>query len=260
MKLYHELAEHYFAIEKNHRDISRDVSFIAALIVDRKHPALLDLGCGTGEHLALLVREGIRCTGVDISEDMLAAARRRFPNIEFIHSDMSDIDYDAAFDIVISLFGSFDYLINDADIESMLLKMRKSLKPGGTGVLEIWNSPPILKIKNKGIGPVSTTIDNGVLIKRERGFKLRNDPFKTVVEVNYQYTIDGDGLKIVRDRHVMRTFTTAEITRFLAGAGFTVKNIFANFLSEPYDENSNRMVVVFGMPSHITPQTPQRGA
>ncbi len=248
MKLYHELAEYYFAIEKNHRDISRDASFIAALLGNRKRPALLDLGCGTGEHLALLEREGIRCTGVDISEDMLATARERFPGIEFVHSDMSDIDYDGAFDIIISLFGSFDYLIEDADIESTLLKIRKALKPDGRGVFEIWNSPPIQKIRNKGIGPVSTTVDKGVLIRRERGFKLRSDPFKTVVEVNYQYTIDGDGLKIVRDRHIMRTFTTDEITRFLAGAGFMVKNIFANFLSEPYDKNSNRMVVVFGMP------------
>jgi SAM-dependent methyltransferase len=248
MKLYHELAEYYFAIEKNHRDISRDVSFITALLRDRKHPALLDLGCGTGEHLALLDREGIRCTGIDISEDMLATARLRFPDIEFVHSDMSDIDYDCAFDIVISLFGSFDYLINDSDIKTMLQKIRNALKPDGMGVFEIWNSPPIHKIKNKGLGPVSTTAHKGVLIRRERGFKLRSDPLKTVVEVNYQYTIDDDGHKIVRDRHVMRTFTTGEITGFLTGAGFTVKNIFANFLSEPYDENSNRMVVVFGMP------------
>ena len=246
MKLYHELAEYYFAIEKNHRDIRHDVSFIAALLRNRNHAALLDLGCGTGEHLALLEREGIRCTGIDISEEMLAAARKRFPNIEFVHSDMADIEYDDAFDIVISLFGSFDYLINDADIESMLLKIRRALKHDGMGVLEIWNSPPILKIKNKGVGHVSTTSNNGVLIKRERGFTLRDDPFKTVVEVNYQYSIDGDrGHKIVRDRHIMRTFMTDEITRFLTGAGFTVKNIFANFLSEPYEENSNRMVVVF---------------
>jgi len=248
MKLYHELAESYFAIEKNHRDIHHDVAFITALLRNKIHATLLDLGCGTGEHLAMLAHAGIRCTGIDISEDMLAAARRRFPSIEFILSDMSDIECENAFNIVISLFGSFNYLINDSDIESMLLKLRKALKAGGLGVFEIWNSPPILKIKEKGIGPVSMTSHSGAMIKRERGFKLRNDPFKTVVEVNYQYTIDGSGgLKTVRDRHIMRAFATDEITRFLNGAGFTVKNIYANFLSEPYDENSNRMVVLFGL-------------
>ncbi len=250
MKLYHELAEHYFAIEKNHRDISNDVSFISALIKQKKNPALLDLGCGTGEHLSLLVKQGIRCTGIDISEDMLSMARERFPgSIEFIRSSMSDIDYDNAFDMVISLFGSFDYLVHDAEIESMLRKIYRALKPGGIGILEIWNSPPIQKIREKEIGPVSTTSHGGSSIRRERGFKLRDDPFKTVVEVNYRYTIDGrEGMKTVRDRHVMRCFTTGEITRFITAAGFTVKNIFANFLSDPYKENSNRMVVLFERP------------
>ncbi len=248
MKLYHELAEHYFAIENNHRDIRNDVSFITALLRNREYPALLDLGCGSGEHLGLLAMQGIRCTGIDISADMLAQARERFPEgIEFIRSSMSEIEYDSAFDMVTSLFGSFNYLIHDGEIEAMLMKIHRALRPGGLGILEIWNSPPILKIREKEIGPVSTTSHGGSSIKRERGFKLRDDTFKTVVEVNYRYTIDGpDGMKNVRDRHVMRCFTTGEITRFISAAGFRVKNIFANFLSEPYEENSNRMVVLFG--------------
>lgn len=250
MKLYHDLAEHYFAIENNHRDIRNDVSFIIDLLGNRKNPALLDLGCGSGEHLGHLSRQGIRCTGVDISADMLAQARERFPEgIEFIRSSMSDIDYENAFDIVISLFGSFNYLIHDDEIESMLLKIRRALRPGGLAILEIWNSPPILKIREKEIGPVSTTTHDGSSIRRERGFKLRDDAFKTVVEVNYRYTIDGpEGMKTVRDRHVMRCFTTEEITRFLTAAGFSVRSIFANFKSEPYLENSGRMVVLFERP------------
>lgn len=250
MKLYHELAEHYFAIENNHRDIRTDVTFITSLLGNRTNPALLDLGCGSGEHLGLLSRQGIRCTGIDISGDMLAQARERFPGgIEFIRSSMSDIDYKEAFDIVISLFGSFNYLIDDAEVGSMLGKIRTALRPGGLGILEIWNSPPILKIREKEIGTVSTTMHDGSTIRRERGFKLRDDSFKTVVEVNYRYAVDGPaGVKNVRDRHVMRCFATGEITRFLAAAGLTVRNIFANFKSEPYLENSNRMVVLFERP------------
>ncbi|MBP7738790.1 MAG: class I SAM-dependent methyltransferase [Spirochaetes bacterium] len=247
MKLYHELAEHYFAIEKNHRDIRTDVRFITALLENKEYPSLLDLGCGTGEHLGMLVKTGIRCTGIDISADMLVQARERYPaGIEFIRSSMSDIEYENAFDMVISLFGSFNYLIHDAEVESMLLKIRNALVPGGIVIFEIWNSPPILKIREKEIGPVSTTSHGDSIIKRERGFKLREDAFKTVVEVNYRYSVDGPGgFKNIRDRHVMRCFTAAEIRHFIAKAGFTVRNIFANFNSEPYEENSNRMVVLF---------------
>ena len=247
MKLYRELAEYYFSIENNHRDINHDVSFIVGQLRVKKNPSLLDLGCGTGEHLDLLSRAGISCTGIDISENMLAAARGRFPHgIEFIHQDMADIDYTAAFDVIISLFGSFNYLIYDSDIESVLKKIHRALKPGGLVVLEIWNAPPIFKIKEKDIDLVSVTNVKNATIKRERGFKLREGNSKTVVEVNYRYTIQVNGApKTLRDRHIMRTFTPDEIKKFLFNTGFTVKQIFSNFLSEPYDENSNRMVVLF---------------
>jgi SAM-dependent methyltransferase len=247
MKLYRELAEYYFAIESNHRDIRQDVAFIAGLVASRTSPALLDLGCGTGEHLALLAREGIRCTGVDVSEEMILTARKRLPEgIDLLRSDMQEIPFSNAFDAVICLFGSFDYLIFDADIEAMLARVHAALKPGGAGVFEIWNSPPIRKIREKDVAPVSLTDYRGINIRRERGFRMRDDTGRTVVEVTYRYTIEEDGAQtVVRDRHVMRTFTPEEFSRFIAAAGFTVKSIYANFLSEPYDENSNRMVVVF---------------
>lgn len=247
MKLYHELAEYYFAIENNHRDITQDASFIAGLLAGRRGASLLDLGCGTGEHLGLLAKAGLRCTGIDVSEEMILTARRRFPEgIDFIRSDMKDISFTGAFDMVICLFGSFNYLIFDAEIDEMLGRIRASMIPGGIGVMEIWNSPPIRKIREKDISPVSVTDVHGASISRERGFKMRDDTGRTVVEVTYRYTIDEAGArKTVRDRHVMRTFTAVEITRFLDHAGFTVKNIYANFKSEPYEENSSRMVVVF---------------
>jgi SAM-dependent methyltransferase len=247
MKLYHELAEYYFAIENNHRDIAQDAAFLTGLLAGKTSPALLDLGCGTGEHLGLLAKAGVRCTGIDVSEEMILTARRRLPEgIDLFRSDMQDISFKNAFDAIICLFGSFNYLIFDADIEAMLGRVRAALKPGGVCVFEIWNSPPIKKIREKDVSPVSLTEYKGKNIRRERGFRMRDDTGRTVVEVTYRYTIEEEGTRtIVRDRHVMRTFTPGEFSRFLAGAGFTVTNIFANFLSEPYEENSNRMVVVF---------------
>ncbi len=253
MKLYHDLARYYFAIEKNHRDISQDVSFILDLPGCRPGASLLDLGCGTGEHLDRFSRAGLRCTGIDDSEEMLAIARSRFPDAADYHLlDMAEIDYEDDFDLVISLFGSFNYLIHDADVASMLSRIGRALKRGGRGILEIWNAPPILKIREKEIGPVSTTRFDGSTIGRERGFAMRGDTDKTVVEVHYRYRIEGaEGMKTLRDRHLMRAFTPDEITRFIEASGLSLSKVYANFLSEPYDENSNRMVVVFDKPGPL---------
>ena len=51
------------------------------------HARILDLGCGTGRPMAeYLLERGHRITGVDQSEALLAIARSRFPEGEWIHS------------------------------------------------------------------------------------------------------------------------------------------------------------------------------
>ena len=56
--------------------------------------AVLDLGCGYGENCAAYKALGASVVvGVDISEKMLAVARKEHPDIEFIHADMSDLSF-----------------------------------------------------------------------------------------------------------------------------------------------------------------------
>ena len=103
MRLYHELAEHYFSIEENHRDLHDDISLIRSLIFNKKNPALLDLGCGTGEHLERLTRFGINCTGLDNSQDMLeVAADRQSSKIRFMKQDIRSFDFYEEFDMVVN--------------------------------------------------------------------------------------------------------------------------------------------------------------
>ena len=53
MLLYQELAQHYFAIENHNRNIRNDITFVKTLIPVGRSVRLLDLGCGTGEHLTM---------------------------------------------------------------------------------------------------------------------------------------------------------------------------------------------------------------
>ncbi len=48
-----------------------------------------DLGCGTGTLSALLADEGYDVTGVDFSPEMIARARRKAPDVEFVEADAS---------------------------------------------------------------------------------------------------------------------------------------------------------------------------
>ncbi len=246
MKFYHQLAEYYYAIENKHRDIADDILLIKELLGGKRNPTLLDLGCGTGEHMNQLQQLGFRCTGIDKSRDMLRIAQMRFPHSGiFLEGDIATFDYFEDFDIIISLFGTFNYIIEDETIVRVLWNSWKAMKPGGIGLFEVWNAIPIGKIQEKPLGHISTTKFQGVVIDRERGFSLI-DGKKTIVKVNYRYTVSTDGFQEkVLDKHIMRAFQREEIEGFIRESGFSIRNVYANSLREPYRETSNRMILHF---------------
>jgi SAM-dependent methyltransferase len=68
------------------------------------HPRVLEIGCGSGyysEVFATLLPGGVRYTGIDYSEAMIARARAHYPSTAFEVADATRLPYaDAAFDIV----------------------------------------------------------------------------------------------------------------------------------------------------------------
>ncbi len=79
--------------------------FVAPL-VDGVGGAVLDVGCGTGATTVAAAQRADRCVGVDISEPMIEAARKRDPGIDFLCADAQRHAFEpASFDWVISRFG-----------------------------------------------------------------------------------------------------------------------------------------------------------
>ena len=80
------------------------------------NPSVLDVGCGSGYYsdvFATLLAGGVRYTGVDYSDAMIARARARSPLTAFEVADATRLPYaDGAFDIVfngVSLMHIVDY-------------------------------------------------------------------------------------------------------------------------------------------------------
>jgi ubiquinone/menaquinone biosynthesis C-methylase UbiE len=92
---------------------------------------LLDVGCGTGEQLALLAERFV-CAGCDPSEAMLSYARRRNPEIPFRRAAADALPYDDdEFDVVLSI-EVFRYLERPGPA---LAELRRVLRPGGLCLL-----------------------------------------------------------------------------------------------------------------------------
>lgn len=80
----------------------REKSLILDLIAPRGGERLLDVGCGTGDHLLLFRRKGCDVTGIDPSPFMLDVAKQKLMNrAEFREGRAEDLPFsDNEFDIV----------------------------------------------------------------------------------------------------------------------------------------------------------------
>ncbi|WP_198375477.1 class I SAM-dependent methyltransferase [Neoroseomonas rubea] len=75
---------------------------------------VLDIGCGSGAPIATaLAAAGHRVTGLDASPTLLALARARLPDAEWIEADMRAMDLGRRFDGLIA-WDSFFHLDHDA--------------------------------------------------------------------------------------------------------------------------------------------------
>jgi trans-aconitate methyltransferase len=75
---------------------------LVELLAPRAGERVLDLGCGTGELTAMIAARGAVVTGIDASDEMLATARARHPELTFTATDGQALSYDASFDAVFS--------------------------------------------------------------------------------------------------------------------------------------------------------------
>ncbi len=90
---------------------------------------LLDVGCGTGHHMARLIERGFTVAGVDGSDEMLQHARAINPGAELHLSDVESLPFpDSSFDYILCV----EVLRYLPSSRRCLQEMARVLKPGGT--------------------------------------------------------------------------------------------------------------------------------
>lgn len=82
---------------------AREKAFIQSVTSPRAGERLLDVGCGTGEHLRMFREHGCEVTGLDVSPFMLARAREKLGNrAELYEGQAEDLPFsDNEFDLVV---------------------------------------------------------------------------------------------------------------------------------------------------------------
>jgi trans-aconitate methyltransferase len=154
---------------------------LIALLAPRAGERVLDLGSGTGELTAELAATGASVLGIDASAEMVEAARRALPALEFAVGDGQRLSFDAEFDAVLS--NAALHWMPDAD--AVARGIARALKPRGRFVAEFGGS-----------GCVATISEAAAVELRARGHDPQAFPrwyFPNVVE--YANVLDRAGLE-----------------------------------------------------------------
>lgn len=112
-------------------DYGKDV---LGLIDADKGAFVVDLGCGNGELTCELKSRGFRALGVDASQDMLAVAKKTYPEVDFTLGDGLDFRLEEKADVIFSN-AVFHWIDRDKQ-DKLAGNIAGNLKPGGKLVCE----------------------------------------------------------------------------------------------------------------------------
>jgi ubiquinone/menaquinone biosynthesis C-methylase UbiE len=182
---------------------------------------VLDIACGEGYGSNLLSKVAARVYGVDISEEAVAHATRKYKkeNLSFIAGSADKIPLEqSSVDVVVS----FETLEHHDRHQEMMDEVKRVLKPGGKLLL---SSPEKTIYKDRDA-------DNPYHIK-----EITFSELKALIKSNFKYS------KFYEQRFVFGSLITAEANDVLRGFGFYDGNFdnVTSQLNEKEDKFYNRV-------------------
>lgn len=120
----------------------QEVDFLMDTVGVQTGDRVLDVGCGPGRHTNELARRGLRATGVDLSDDFLALARRDTPvSSQFVRADVRHLPLrPGSFDVVVCLCQGGFGLLGGRDESATFAEIAQQVRPGGALVLSVFSS------------------------------------------------------------------------------------------------------------------------
>jgi len=180
----------------------KDCDFLEAVFSTFGHGVhdILDIACGTGRHALEMARRGYSVTGIDISENMLNAAKKKAFDqklqINFVKRDMRELDCNDQFDAAYMLFTAI-ILTRNEDLIKLFDGLGSCLGEGGLFIIEVGNLWSY--IAEGSFHNESHITDQGPKagIKRRLNAKMTIGPYNNICchQIHIQYWRNGEELQ-----------------------------------------------------------------
>lgn len=216
---------------------------------------VLELGCGTGRVTIPIALAGVDVVGLDNSDAMLDAAKRKVSQIEGGHGeivlrlgDMRSFDLNRAFPLVVIPFRGFLELLTVEGQIKCLASVKRHLAPGGRLIFNIFAPDPQMLVEDEDAAfhlRDVTDPETGHTFVIWQQTKI--DDFHQVLSVRLMVD-DLDRSGAVERRfycdYQLRYAHRIEILHLLARCGYEVEELYGGFDYSPFDEESGEMVWV----------------
>ncbi len=166
MKAYNQVASVYdYMIDWETRLQNEDAFFIH-LFREQMTQSILDLGCGTGEHVLHWGEMGHNTTGVDSSKEMIAQAKQKADeldvDVEFLCLPMDQfaVKIEESFDMITCIGNTLPHVLDQAKLDRLFQNIAAKLNPFGCAVFQLHNFEPILEVQKRDF-PVKARQENG---------------------------------------------------------------------------------------------------
>lgn len=228
----------YYNLLYQDKDYAAEAHYINELI-QRYSPGVitvLNLGCGTGNHDFELAGFGYEITGVDMSEEMLAAANARRAACDATHfpcfhqGDIRTVRLDKKFDVVLSLFHVMSYQTTNDDLQAAFATVKEHLAPGGIFIFDCWYGPAVLS--DPPVVRVKRLEDEAIKVVRIAEPVMH--PNENIVDVNYQVMITEKSTGIMEqlvETHRMRYLFLPELELIFQDSGLSII-AFSEFMTD----------------------------
>ncbi|MDD5265461.1 MAG: class I SAM-dependent methyltransferase [Candidatus Bipolaricaulis sp.] len=201
---------------------------VVAMIEERaKRPVktLLNLGCGGGKNAHNLKRH-YAVTGLDLSSEMLANARKLNPECRFIQGDMRDFALPERFDAIL-IDDAVAYMTSQEDLSRLFRAAHRHLEPGGVvivspdGTKETFEQNETHVSRGNAAAEAEGEPKNVDVVFIENNYDP--DPTDDTYDGLILYLIREDGkLRVEVDHHTLGIFAADVWPTLLREAGFAV--------------------------------------
>ena len=201
--------------------------FYADILNEYNCRSLVELGCGTGSLASRFIENGFNYTGLDLSNEMLARARRNNPMGSFVQGDMRNFQLAKKARVYIIAGRTISYLLSDEDVLNAFQSINANLDSSGIFCFDCIDSTKFIPLI-RGSKKIHHTAEfNNRKFWRDSIWTVNNNHKHSFDwhSVFFEEKVNGQLQKLGEDFSVLRTFNKKEIIVFLNYNGFEVNEI-----------------------------------